>query len=479
MAGSDSTTGSTTLTRPCVKCRTQEATLDSRSQPVCRDCFTKFISAKCIKQIGILGKETRPPPSTANNGPPTGTRRYLLGLSLGVSSTVLLHLLNENVEYQLARGRSAPFELTVVHIDNDLFFGHTENGQDRHHHRDASSSSSSSETILARYRARYPRFSFHSVPLSSAIPNNNNNNHHHHHRHPPEPPTDSEDPAEAKDDKEANTPPSPPPSSSPLPPSAATSASAIASIMSSATTTTTTTAAASQSDVAGHLTRRALLAEARARGCQALLLGHSTTALAELTLAEAAKGRGFAVPWLDGGRDGDGEREGKGEGEGEGGTGDVLVYHPLRDALRKELVVYARLVDPPLIDLLGDGTAEGSSENGGPAASAASSSSVAAVVSHRDLSIEEVMRRYFAEVEESYPSVVANVARTTAKLVRLGEDTVGGADGGQWCGLCGMPLDEDGDERWRGELGIQEEKKGAAPGLAERLCYGCQRSIGG
>ncbi|KAL2189073.1 hypothetical protein L209DRAFT_259975 [Thermothelomyces heterothallicus CBS 203.75] len=361
MAGSNSTAGSLTLTRPCVKCRAQEATLDSRSQPVCRDCFTKFISAKCIKQIGILGKETRPPPS-ATNGPPTGTRRYLLGLSLGVSSTVLLHLLNENVEFQLARGRSAPFELTVVHIDDDTSLDHV-----GHRRRHPSPRSTSSETVLARYRARYPRFSFHSVPLSSAIPSHNP-----HHHPPPESPTGPEHPADANDGGEGNRggecganaeeAPSPP---SPPPPAAATSAVA-AAIAAAAAAAAGSTTAASRSD------------------------------------------------------------------------------------------------------------------NGGPSAAAASSSSspsgaASAVVSHRDLSIEEVMRRYFAEVEESYPSVVANVARTTGKLVRAGEDAVGG----RWCGLCGMPLDEDGDERWRGELGIQE-RTGAVPELSgERLCYGCQRSTGG
>lgn len=91
----------------------------------------------------------------------------------------------------------------------------------------------------------------------------------------------------------------------------------------------------------------------------------------------------------------------------------------------------------------------------------------AAVVSHRDLSIEEVMARYFAGVEETYPSVVANVARTTSKLVRA-EGT------GEGCGLCGMPLDELGDERWRGELDLGTPA--ARPG---RICHGCERSVGG
>ncbi|KAL2195504.1 hypothetical protein P885DRAFT_70598 [Corynascus similis CBS 632.67] len=441
------TAGSLTLTRPCVKCRAQEATLDSRSQAVCRDCFIKFISAKCIKQIGILGKETRPPPSTTN-GPPTGTRRYLLGLSFGVSSTVLLHLLNDNVEFQLARGRSAPFELTVIHIDD------TPDDQTHRDHTSPSSTAAASETILAQYRARYPRFTFHSVPLSSALAND---------------PLEPSSPSSLPHLKETAV-------------ATATAATTMSNIMG------TTTTAASRSDLERQLTRRVLLTQARTRHCQALLLGHSTTALAETTLAEAAKGRGFAVPWLvgDGAAPSTSPSLGGGEGSssasaaavggaGGGGVDDedvgagaVLVYHPLRDALRKELVTYAGLVDPPLTDLIDGGVQE--SKNGGSPRAAAG----AAVVSHKDLSIEEVMRKYFAEVEESYPSVVANVARTTGKLVRAGE----GAVDGEWCGLCGMPLDEDGDERWRGELGIQE-RTGTGPGFGSRLCYGCERSTAG
>jgi cytoplasmic tRNA 2-thiolation protein 2 len=334
-----------------------------------------------------------------------------------VSSTALLHLLNENVEFQLAKGRNAPFELVVIHIDaSDA----------------AQQPSPPAETALACYRARYPRFTFHCIPLSAALTTTTT----------------------------TQTTPQPP---NPNP----------ATILPSLITPQQT--AASRTDLLTQLTRRALLAQASLRDCQALLLGHSTTALAELTLAEAAKGRGFAVPWLVGDGvapsvpdpavfGGGGEGGLCGSGNGVGGSGDgkeskpqpVLVYHPLRDALRKELVIYAGLVDPPLTDLV---QTDNGRDGNRP------------VVSHKDLSIEEVMTRYFAEVEESYPSVVANVARTTGKLERAG------CQAGAECGLCGMPLDEDGDERWRGELNIQEGP-GTASGLGS-LCYGCERSTGG
>lgn len=124
------------------------------------------------------------------------------------------------------------------------------------------------------------------------------------------------------------------------------------------------------------------------------------------------------------------------------------------------------------------------------------------------------MSRYFAEVEENYPSVVANVARTTRKLMRRlfdndnddhshhshnhnhqqhpsdddDDDNEGDNDNDtgenksktrprEGCAICGMPLDEQGDERWRGELGIGKGEminKGKS-----QLCYGCERAIQG
>lgn len=374
----------------------------------------KFVANKCIKQIGLLGRETR--------RPPTGTRRYLLGLSLGVSSAVLVHLLNENVEFQLARGRNAPFELVVVHIDTSALSSRDSDGQ----------KPSPAAAALERYRERYPRFTFHCVPLSSVL--------------------DGPQISAAILNHDPASPPASQPPSTPPPTTASTAAPNLETLLASLPS------AASRTDILGLLTRRALLAQARARDCQALLLGHSTTALAELTLAEAAKGRGFALPWLV--HDGPALPVKEGGEEGAEGTEPVLVHHPLRDALRKELATYAELAG--LAVTVDRGAGEGKT--------------AARVVSHRDLSIEEVMVRYFAEVEESYPSVVANVARTTGKLVRVGGEGQGQGRG-ERCGLCTMPLDEAGDERWRGELGLGTPTR-TGPG-AVKLCYGCERSTVG
>ncbi|KAL2018927.1 hypothetical protein VTK56DRAFT_10294 [Thermocarpiscus australiensis] len=449
--------GSASLTRPCAKCRAQEATLDSRSQAACRDCYMKFIATKCIKQIGLLGREI-PQPLSTSGGPPPSTRRYLLGLSLGVSSTVLLHLLNENIESQLAKGRSAPFELIVLHIDTSDASSPERTGQ----HQNGQQQPPPATAVLDAYRQRYPRFDFRCLPLSAAL-----------------------------DPKEETGITNLPPSLSP--PNTDKHHTPLSTFLSSLPTTTT--AAASRTDILRQLTRRALLAQARAARCQALLLGHSTTALAELALAEAAKGRGFSLPWRV--RDGpaavmpvSSNNNNNPDEDGGGPPGEergmavavVMVCHPLRDVLRKELVTYAGLTAPPLTGLLGHSHGQGEGEGRGRGKGqgvADSEATTAAVVSHRDLSIEEVMARYFAEVEENYPSVVANVARTAGKLVRRSGETE--AEAGGKCGLCGMPLDELGDERWRGELG----EKGGISGIGAswagegKLCYGCERSTGG
>lgn len=219
----------------------------------------------------------------------------------------------------------------------------------------------------------------------------------------------------------------------------------------------------SRSDVLRLLVRHVLLAVALREDCRAVLLGSSTTALAELTLSETAKGRGFSLPWMisDGPapvnrfspskeQDKKSDKElVERDSEAREQQGSLPVYYPNRELFRTELKQYMTLTEPPLTPLL----------------SLASTTSSSAVVSHRDVSIDEVMARYFTEVEENYPSIVANVVRTTAKLERTN-----GGNTARYCGLCGMELDELGDERWKGEIGD------VGQGEDQALCYGCSRA---
>lgn len=334
-------------------------------------------------------------------------RRYLAGLSFGLSSTCLAQMLDDISEYHASKHSSSPFEPLIVHVDADLARG-------------ADAQDTPAQRLLAKYRARYPHVSFDCVHLSRAIalktidwstlaPSGSN-----------------QDLEDEKDDDTAK----------------------LRRVFDSLPSVT------SRADVLRQLVRHILVDMARMRGYSTLLLGHSTSALAALTLAEVANGRGFSVP----GQVNDGthtvcEYDAAGV---ETARYTFPVYYPLREVLKNELLAYAGMV--PSLEGMTPETDSGS------------------VVSHRDVSIEEVMQRYFDGVEGPYSGIVANVVRTTGKLG--GTAGAGGADGGAFCRLCGMTLDESGDDRWAGDLG-RDSGDSAAEIHKGKLCYGCRRSVSG
>jgi len=393
---------------PCKRCKENEALLKIRLDPVCRygivicsigsektkktlafrDCYCRFITTKTVKRLEVLDKDTRRCRTPV-------ARKYLVGLSFGSSSAALVNICNELVSNQLARRRTESFVLHVVHIDTDL-------------DTIGPGDSSSAAQLLDRWSERYPRFTFELVSLTSVF------------------------------DLEAidwDTLPLQRPDGEPK--------ERLRALFENLPSST------SRADILRLFTRHLLISLTTKGSHDALLLGSSTTALAELTLAETAKGRGFSLPW----QVNDGPIS-HGDGETGGNEATAELCYPLRDLFRKELVDYGSVARPSFQDLL----VQLADRRG-------------AVVSHRDLSIEEVMVRYFEDVEQNYPSVVANVVRTTGKLDRL-------KDGGT-CGVCGMGLDRLGDERWRGEIGSGSPEAEASTGSATRLCYGCERSIHG
>lgn len=210
-----------------------------------------------------------------------------------------------------------------------------------------------------------------------------------------------------------------------------------------------------RADILRLFVRHLLLHIAIQKGYSALLLGHSTTALAALTLSEVASGRGFSVPW----QVNDGkftvctyEQASSGTDAKASNKIDFPIFYPLREVFRNEILTYVDLV-PSLAGLI-----------------TAKQPATSNVISHKDLSIEEVMTRYFEGVEESYSGIVANVVRTTGKLDRIAGDG--------FCGSCGMTLDEQGDTRWAGDLGDDSGVSPTSDGQGQ-LCYGCKRSIHG
>ncbi|KPM46194.1 hypothetical protein AK830_g327 [Neonectria ditissima] len=335
-------------------------------------------------------------------------RRYIAGLSFGPSSSTLVELLDDTGRRLTLKKSTSPFNPLVVHIDTDLSAG----------------GDSPAQKLVKEYQARFPFVEFECVPLADVFA------------------VRSIDwralPLPVKDDSTTDP------------------AVRLQGLFNALPTVT------SRADVLRQLIRHLLLHLAVTRSCSALLLGHSTSALAALTLSEVANGRGFAVPWQvnDGlctictypapGNDSDTIAPAS-----ETGRTEFPVYYPMREVFRNEIIQYIDLV-PSLSGLVPTDqmTIGGSSS----------------VVSHKDLSIEEVMARYFDSVEDSYSGIVANVVRTTGKLERVAGD--------DFCGICGMILDEQGDSRWAGDLG---DDPGSEVGFGEtgRLCYGCKRSIHG
>ncbi|KAJ4391430.1 Cytoplasmic tRNA 2-thiolation protein 2 [Gnomoniopsis smithogilvyi] len=389
----------------CRRCKENEATLKIRSEAICSECFLRYVNTKTVKRLEKLAGEIR--------AAPTQTKRVLVGLSFGPSSAALVDVLNDQIQFHLRKRSTAAFEGVVAHVDTDL--SAKSNGEDE---------SPVSQKLLDGFAARYPQFTFLRVPLSQVLE------------------LDTIDWAVL-----------------PAVPSGQPGEGASNNLRHYFDNLPSTT---SKADMLRLFIRHLLIYTALKEDCRALVLGCSTTALAELTLGETAKGRGFSLPWMVG----DGpitiqrfsasdqnvlESSSDNKNGDSGEKAQLSIYYPNRELFRNELARYTTLVEPPLTDLIPEDDAIGS----------------AAVVSLRDVSIDEVMTRYFTEVEEKYPSIVANVVRTTAKLERTsGKDET-------YCGLCGMGLDELGDQRWKGEMG-EDENDGE-----ERLCYGCSRSSRG
>ncbi|GAP87726.2 putative cytoplasmic tRNA 2-thiolation protein 2 [Rosellinia necatrix] len=420
---------------PCARCKEHDGVLDLRSERVCQTCFTTFVASKAIKRLEVLQRETRGPRL------PSRPQRYLVALSRGPSSTALLHVLSENRRRQLERNQRAKFELVVAFVDVDADVDDVQQQQQQQ------------SPGADPFAAHFPGLAVHRVPLSDVLSS---------------PAVDW-----------ASLPVSVAPPDASLP--AARRRRRLADLLARLPS------AGARADVARLLTRHALLAFARARGCGVVLLGHTTTSLAELTLSEAAKGRGFGIPWLV--NDGALPSPSSSPDPLAPPTGEtsapVQVYSPLREIFRKEVRTYLEVTHSPAGGVLADLFFPS------PSPPPSSSSSLlrvwadpgAAVVSHRDLSLDDVVARYFAGVEAAYPSVVANVVRTTGKLSRPSARAVAGVDVGMdappWCGLCGVGLDPLGDERWKGEIGDADGDGKARQGKGGGLCYGCERSVRG
>jgi cytoplasmic tRNA 2-thiolation protein 2 len=316
-------------------------------------------------------------------------KKLLLPLSFGPSSISLLHILDQHLTGQYQRMNRVAYELYVVHID--LFL----DAADREE----------SAALLEKCKARFPRHSYSSVGLEEAL---------------------------LLKDIDWTTLGIPTPSDEDA---SKTLSERLQELVGSLPSPT------SRTDFVSTLQTRLLVDAVKKRNCEGILFGESTTRLAEKTLTETAKGRGFSLPWQ--------------VSDGNSPYGITFNY-PLRDLLKKELVTFSSMTTPPLTDLI---------------IFQESSSQISA--SSKQTTIDDLMVQYFESVEENYPSIVANVVRTSTKLKPLtGHETTA-------CGLCGLPVAEgtDGIFGWGGD---QNSISRPARDIGhDILCYGCSRSING
>jgi len=177
--------------------------------------------------------------------------------------------------------------------------------------------------------------------------------------------------------------------------------------------------ATSRADATGIFLRKLLVHHALTLDSGAILFSDSTTRLSERVLAETAKGRGFSLPWV--------------VSDGESPFG-IPIYYPVRELLSKEVAAFVDFIEPSMAGMVVRNDIK-------PAASM------------KNTTIDDLTRQYFAGVEVDYPSIVANVVRTTSKLQPRSLSEVE-----QHCELCDIPLEGQAPER-------------------SRVCYGCIRTM--
>jgi len=201
----------------------------------------------------------------------------------------------------------------------------------------------------------------------------------------------------------------------------------------------TLTSPTSRVDVSTIARSTAIVKAAQRLDCEGVLWGDTTTRLAEKILSETAKGRGYSLPWL--------------VNDGESPHGVTFLF-PMRELFKKELLPFAASVGLPYRD-----------------------DEIVAPTSTKDSSIDMLMKQYFQSVEVNYPSIVANVVRTSSKLIPLAEDASSSP-----CRLCGMLVAEGtlGILGWGGYARREELHQATSVAVGGEhgldLCYGCARS---
>jgi cytoplasmic tRNA 2-thiolation protein 2 len=341
------------------------------------ECFAKYVHTKIIKRLEGFRVNFAASPDQQ--------RRILVPLSFGTSSTTLLHVLNLHLATQKLKTGRTGFAISIIFVESE---------------EDAANGER-----LNKIREQYPDHEYASLPLHDVfrlIPNDAS--------------LGALVPSQA--DQRSLTP-----------------SEKLVCLINSLPTAT------ARADVLSTLRTRLIVEHAKQAGCESVIWGDSTTRLAEKTLAETAKGRGFSLPWH--------------VSDGESPFG-LKFHYPNRDLLKKELVSYIDLAVPGLSALVYE-----------PVSGATQAST-----SSKNTTIDDLMKQYFESVEENFPSIVSNVVRTTSKF-----EVPAGASANPRCSLCSMPVPGGhfGIHGWGGD---QQDASGSSNvAIGSGLCYGCTRSM--
>lgn len=300
------------------------------------------------------------------------TRRILLPLSLGPSSTSLLHILSDHLDGQTSKSGRTGYCLHVVHVSNE-------------------ESSTLMGDSLSPFRKRYSNHEYSTISLQDDVE------------------SDAIHQGQVNGRDQASN-----------------QRLDLQALISS------TTSSSSRRDLSNICLRNKLVAYAQELGCEAIVWGDTTTSLAEKILSETAKGRGSSLAWVT--------------NDGESPLG-IPFYFPMRDLLRKEL--------SPFVGTAGIALGNRNSEE-----------SKSAPASAKNATIDGLMQEYFESVEENYPSIVANVVRTSSKLraPKVDPDTAR-------CDCCEMPVQSAQEHA---EVG-SDTAAAAVPDAF--LCHGCHQSL--
>ena len=175
----------------------------------------------------------------------------------------------------------------------------------------------------------------------------------------------------------------------------------------------------SQTDMLDTLLIRLVASFAKIQDFAKVLWGHSDSRLAGKALSSVASGRGGSMPQqiCDG-----------------PSPWDVDFQYPVRDIFKSELDLFAKISDPPVVDLV-----------------IQDHSLVAPTLSIKDTSIDTLLTNYITSQGDKYPSIMANVVRTASKLQNSARDPDTFT-----CALCGLSTPQENNQR------------------DEKLCFGCR-----